>query len=139
MKIFSVILGDIPGNFSDISFGNFLNSFRLEWWRYTPLNYFIATPNSYDAKKIFEHVKLSYPGVITAVFEVNVLDWYGIGPIIQDDGKNVSFLYWFEKITDKNYKPAWERNDEEKKYISPFERMTMVETKKHDKNNKGNS
>lgn len=51
--------------------------------------------------------------------------------MIQDNGKNVSFLYWFEKITSKNYKPAWERNDNERKYISPFERLVVQEKKSY--------
>jgi len=131
MKIFSVILGDIPNSFSDLSFGQFLSSFRLEWWRYTPLNYFIATPDSYNAKIIYEYVRMSYPNVVSAVFEVNVLDWYGNGPIVKDNGKEVSFLYWFEKITNKDFKPAWERSDSEKKYISPFERMVITESKNY--------
>lgn len=124
-------MGDIPNSFSDISFGQFLNSFRLEWWRYTPLNYFIATPDSYDPKTIFEQVKKSYPGVVSAVFEVNVLDWYGTGPIVKDHGREVSFLYWFEKITDKDFKPAWERSDIDRKYVSPIDRLVLQDAKSY--------
>lgn len=140
MKIFSIILGNIPSQFSDLNFGHFLEASKLEWWRYTPLNYFIATPDYYNTKMIFEIVKRCYPGVISAVFEVKVLDWYGAGPIVEDQGKDVSFLYWFEKITDKNFIPAWKRAETDKpKYVNPTERLTIVESKPYKSKDLGNS
>lgn len=140
MKVFSIILGDIPNNFSDLVFGQFLASSKLEWWRYTPLNYFIAAPDYYNTRILFEYVKQSYPGVISAVFEVNILDWYGAGPIVQDNGKDVSFLYWFEKITDKSFVPAWERSEEDNpKYVKPTDRLTITDSKSYQNDKTGHS
>lgn len=131
MKIFNIILGDIPNNIANLSFNQFIEQNKIEWWRYTALTYFIATPDSYDVKKIHEQVMTCFPNVISVVFEIDIKNWQGIGPTVQDDGKSVSFLFWFEKIKDPNFIPAWERDPiTGRKYVKPSERLVLMETPK---------
>ena len=130
MKIFTIILGDIPLNDSDVRFIKFIESNKLEWWRYTPLNFFLATPNNIMTEVVHENVMKCYPNVISAVFLIDIKEWQGIGPSLTHLGEPVSFLHWFDKIASKDFIPKWE--SEKRHYNKPSDHLHLIETKSND-------
>lgn len=130
MKIFLLIYNEINGSNirANLTLFSFLEQNKFEWWKYSQDSIFIATPDSYDTEILEKMLIHLFPTAITAVIEVDVKKWSGKGPAQTYKGNSVSFLFWFEKISDPNYIPAWLRkNDDINIYQKPSKRMVFSE------------
>lgn len=130
MKIFLLIYNEINGSNlgANLTLFSFLEQNKFEWWKYAQDSMFIATPDSYDTEILERMLIQLFPTAITAVIEVDVKKWSGKGPAQTYKGNSVSFLFWFEKISNPNYIPAWLRkNDDVEIYQKPSKRMEFSE------------
>lgn len=130
MKVFLLIYNEINGsNFSaNLTLFSFLEHNKFEWWKYAQDSMFIATPDSYNTEILEKMLIKLFPTSITAVIEVNVKKWSGKGPMQTYKDNSVSFLFWFEKITNPNYIPAWLRkNNDMEIYQTPSKSMQFTE------------
>jgi hypothetical protein len=130
MKVFLLIYNEINGSNlgANLTLFSFLEQNKFEWWKYAQDNMFIATPDSYDTEILEKMLIKLFPTAITAVIEVDVKKWSGRGPVQTYKGNPVSFLFWFEKISNPNYIPAWLRKDDDVEiYQKPSKRMHFTE------------
>lgn len=116
MRYYIIILSELDSKDNDQKFADIIDNNKWEWWRYTALNWILATPDSVSTNQIINYAFEAYgPSFITAL-EITINDVGGIFPASKEyyesGGKN-PFL-WFNEIRDPKFIPRWEREKKEK-------------------------
>ena len=109
MRIYIVILSDIKTQECDINFAKKIEELNFEWWRYTALNWIIATPVTIATNEIISYGVEAYGAEFSTVLEVSINDVGGIFPTNKKniDANTTNPFEWFYKIKDPNFKPKW--------------------------------
>lgn len=106
MRIYIVILSDIKSVECDQKFSDLVKTNNWEWWRYTALNWILATPDTVSTNDVLTNAIESYGVSFITILEVSINDVAGLFPSneIQDQP-----FVWFNTIKDSTYIPKWER------------------------------
>lgn len=107
MKFFVILLSDIKSATCENDFKNFVDRHKLEWWRYTPLNWILATPDTMQIHTIAQAVADAYGLTVCSILQVNIEDFAGV--YAQNPKGNGNPFDWFFKLRQKAYIPRWEQ------------------------------
>lgn len=106
MRTYIVILSEINSVGNDRDFSNFIQKNNWEWWRYTELNWIIATPDSVPTNQILNAAIEAYGASFITVLEVTVNDVAGMFPINEIENSPAN---WFNEIKSPDHIPKWDR------------------------------
>jgi len=108
MRTYIIILSNIPNEESDNKFGKYINDNKLDYWRYTPLNYIILTPDFITTTVLILELRNAYGSMFLSVLEIDIKDVGGIFPSNSEFDGWTPFQ-WFKKIRDPKFIPRWEK------------------------------
>lgn len=115
MRTYIIILPSIPSDECDLNFSNFLTENKFEWWRYTALNWILATPDSVSTNFLMAKTTQIYNVPFLCVLEVDIKDVGGFFPMskeaVEQAPKGWSPFNWFYQIKDPKYVKNWERKE----------------------------
>lgn len=117
MRTYIIILGDIPNIDCDAKFGEYVNKNKFDFWRYTPLNWILLTPDHISTNMINTAVVDAYgASSFICCLEITINDIAGIFPVSGDLAKEIekskwSPFQWFHTIKDSKFIPRWEKED----------------------------
>ncbi|WGQ15562.1 hypothetical protein [Sphingobacterium faecium] len=113
MRIYLVTISDIPSFESDEKFKDFIVENKYEWWRYMPLVWALATPDSVTTNSLIAKITECYGAIFSFVLEIDVKDVGGVYPaskeMVENMPKGWTPFEWFAKVRDPNYVPSWNR------------------------------
>ncbi|MBB2951952.1 hypothetical protein [Sphingobacterium sp. JUb56] len=112
MRIYLVTIS-APSNEADEKFMKFIEDKNLEWWRYMPTVWGLATPDTLSTNEILFKVQACYGTTFSFVLEVEIKDVAGMFPMSKEMKDSVpegwSPFTWFSNIRDKTFVPKWEK------------------------------
>jgi len=109
MKTYLIILSDIPTNDSDAKFGSFIEKYKLEYWRYTALNWIILTPDDIISTVILSEIVEAYGPIFSCVLDIKINDAFGILPTTMSQLESSNPFNWFEIVQGPKFIPRWLR------------------------------
>lgn len=110
MRFYLIILSDIIGDQDDLKFSEYVQNSKFEYWRYTALNWILATPNNVSTNMILAQVIQAYGHGFNVVLEISINDVAGVFPGSKELPA-VNPFAWFNLIRENGYVPKWEQKE----------------------------
>ena len=112
MKIFLVYTSTPGSNVNDDEIIAYINSSKFDWWRYNNYDWILVTPDNISTNQILEKFRQFYENTVIGVFDIDINNYSGYGPLIEyADGSKSSIFDFFRALKSDNYIPGWERNN----------------------------
>ena len=113
MKTFIIILSDIPNQDSDSKFADYISENNFEFWRHTPLNWILLTPDEITTVDINKSVMEAYgKKIFICVLQVDIKGYAGVfQKPLMPTAEIESPFSWFQDLFKTNdFVPKWEAN-----------------------------
>ena len=119
MRTYNIILSDIPNIECDAKFGEYVNKNKLDFWRYTSLNWILLTPDNISTNMLIGEVVNAYGAIFFCVLEIQINDAGGILPGNEEMVKEIEKtkwtpFQWFNHIKDPKFVPRWIKESSKK-------------------------
>lgn len=115
MRTYIIILSDIPSKAADLKFATYVENNKFEFWRYTPLNWILLTPDTVSTNMINAAVVEAYGPIFSCSLEVKINDFAGIMPTKKEINEAMNPFRWFRAIKEPAFIPRWEKEKEKTK------------------------
>ena len=110
MRTYIIILSDIKEQDSDKKFSDFVHKSKFDYWRYTPLNWVLLTPNTVSTNQLVAEITKAYGAIFQCVLEISINDIGGIFPHKKGEVPlGFSPFNWFFEIKKPDFIPRWKR------------------------------
>lgn len=111
MRFYLINLSEIPSESCDKKFFKKVFDNKLEWWRYFPLSFILATPDDLYTNTLSSWILNSYGAIFFTVIEIDIKDVGGAFPTKFEYFKKggVNPFDWFKMIRAPKYIPKWEK------------------------------
>jgi hypothetical protein len=110
-RTFVIMLSDITNQEDDAKFAEYIEENNFEYWRRTPLNWILLTPQTTTLEEIINATHNAYGQIFISAFRVNILGYGGAYRKLKSNLEESPFK-WFNDIKDENFIPKWEAKEQ---------------------------
>jgi hypothetical protein len=112
MRLYLITLSNINAVESDLTFAEYVNKNKFDYWRYFALNWILLTPDKISTNMLITEMVKAYGTIAFYVMEINIKDIGGVFPMNGEPPKGWTPFNWFSEIINPEFIPRWEKKSE---------------------------